>query len=40
MKPRWELNPKDQNAICVVAQIDEPFEIDAQARCQGLSQTP
>ena len=32
-----ELNPKDQSAICIVAQIDELFGIDAQARHQGLS---
>ena len=32
-----ELNPKDQSAICIVAQIDELFGIDAQARNQGLS---
>jgi hypothetical protein len=33
-----ELNPKDQGAIRIVAQIDELFGIDAQARDQGLSQ--
>ena len=33
-----ELNPEDQRAICIVAQIDELFAIDAQAREQGLSQ--
>jgi transposase len=33
-----ELNPKDQSAIDIVAQIDELFGIDAQARDQGLSQ--
>jgi len=33
-----ELNPKDQSAIGIVAQIDELFGIDAQARDQGLSQ--
>jgi transposase len=33
-----ELNPEDHRAICIVAQIDELFAIDAQAREQGLSQ--
>ena len=33
-----ELNPEDQRATCIVAQIDELFAIDAQAREQGLSQ--
>src|SRR5262245_11502882 len=33
-----ELNPEDQRAIGIVAQIDELFAIDAQAREQGLSQ--
>ena len=33
-----ELNPADQKAICIVAQIDEPFAIDAQVREKGLSQ--
>lgn len=33
-----ELNPKVQSAIRIVAQIDELFGIDAQARDQGLSQ--
>jgi hypothetical protein len=32
-----ELNPQDQTAIRIVAQIDELFEIDARAREQGLS---
>jgi hypothetical protein len=33
-----ELNPVDRTAIGIVAQLDELFEIDAQARKQGLSQ--
>ena len=33
-----ELNPADQKAICIVAQIDELFAIDAQVREKGLSQ--
>jgi transposase len=33
-----ELNPEDQRAICIVAQIDELFAIDAQVREKGLSQ--
>jgi transposase len=33
-----ELNPKDQSAIRILAQIDELFAVDAQARNQGLSQ--
>ena len=33
-----ELNPKDQSAIGIVAQIDELFGIDARARDQGLGQ--
>ena len=33
-----ELNPEDHRAIGIVAQIDELFAIDAQAREQGLSQ--
>ena len=33
-----ELNPQDQSAMRIVAQIDELFGIDAQAREQGLSQ--
>ena len=33
-----ELNPQDRTAIGIVAQLDELFEIDAQARKQGLSQ--
>jgi transposase len=32
-----ELNPKDQQAITIVAQIDKLFEIDRKAREQGLS---
>jgi transposase len=32
-----ELNPKDQLAIGIVAQIDELFNIDQRAREQGLS---
>ena len=32
-----ELNPEDQRATCIVAQIDELFAIDAQAREQGLT---
>ena len=31
-----ELNPKDQDALRIVAQMDELFAIDAQARKQGL----
>jgi len=33
-----ELNPQDQSAVGIVAQMDEPFEFDAQAREQALSQ--
>ena len=33
-----KLNPKDTTSIQVVAQIDELFAIDAQARQEGLSQ--
>jgi transposase len=33
-----ELNPQDQTAIGIVAQMDELFKIDAQAREQALSQ--
>jgi hypothetical protein len=33
-----ELNPEDQRATCIVAQIDELFAIDAHAREKGLSQ--
>jgi transposase len=33
-----ELNPHDQTAIAIVAQINELFELDAQAREQGLNQ--
>src|SRR6201987_748032 len=32
-----ELNPKDQDALGIVAQMDELFAIDAQARKEGLS---
>ena len=31
-----ELNPKDQDALRIVAQMDELFAIDAQARKEGL----
>jgi transposase len=33
-----KLNPKDQTSIRIVAQMDELFRIDAQARQEGLSQ--
>jgi transposase IS66 family protein len=33
-----ELNPQDQTAIAIVAQINELFALDAQAREQGLNQ--
>ena len=33
-----ELNPKDQDALGIVAQMDELFAIDAQARQECLSQ--
>jgi transposase len=33
-----ELNPVDQTAIAIVAQINELFALDAQAREQGLNQ--
>jgi transposase len=33
-----ELNPKDQDALRIVAQMDELFAMDAQARKEGLSQ--
>lgn len=33
-----ELNPKDQRAIAIVAQIDELFALDAQASAEALSQ--
>jgi len=33
-----ELNPQDQSAIGIVAQIDELFALDAQAREQRLNQ--
>jgi transposase len=33
-----ELNPQDRTAIGIVAQLDQLFEIDAQARKHGLSQ--
>src|SRR5215471_11334513 len=32
-----ELNPKDQSAIGIVAQIDKLFKVDRQARDQGLT---
>jgi transposase len=32
-----ELNPKDQQAIGIVAQMDKLFEIDRKARERGLS---
>src|ERR1700720_4455671 len=32
-----ELNPKDQDALRIVAQMDELFALDAQARKEGLS---
>jgi hypothetical protein len=32
-----KLNPKDTTSIQIVAQMDELFEIDAQARQEGLS---
>jgi hypothetical protein len=32
-----ELNPKDQDALRIVAQMDELFAMDAQARKEGLS---
>jgi transposase len=32
-----EPNPKDQDALRMVAQIDELFAIEARARKQGLS---
>jgi transposase len=34
-----KLNPKDQSSIQIVAQINELFAIDAQARQEGLSPT-
>ena len=34
-----KLHPKDQTSIRIVAQMDELFAIDAQAREQNLSQT-
>ena len=34
-----KLNPKDQTSIRIVAQMDELFAIDAQARREGLSQS-
>jgi transposase len=34
---RFKLNPKDQSAIRIVAQMDELFAIDARARERGLS---
>jgi hypothetical protein len=38
LTPGSELNPEDQKAISIVAQIDELFAIDAQVREKGLSQ--
>jgi hypothetical protein len=32
-----ELNPQDQSAVRIVAQIDELFAIDSQARKQAIS---
>jgi transposase len=32
-----ELNPKDQSAIGIVAQIDKLFKVDRQPRDQGLT---
>jgi hypothetical protein len=34
----WEFNPQDQSAVRIVAQMDELFAIDAQARQERLSQ--
>ena len=34
-----KLNPRDQTSIRIVAQMDELFAIDAQARQEGLSQS-
>ena len=34
-----KLNPKDQTAIGIVAQMDQLFAIDAQARAQKLTQS-
>src|ERR1700737_5152714 len=34
-----KLNPKDTTSIQIVAQMEERFAIDAQARQQGVSQT-
>jgi transposase len=34
-----KLNPKDQTSIRIVAQIDELFAVDAQARQEGLTQS-
>ena len=33
-----KLNPKDTTSIQIAAQMDELFEIDAQARKQGLKE--
>jgi hypothetical protein len=33
-----EFNPQDQSAVRIVAQMDELFAIDAQARQERLSQ--
>jgi transposase len=34
-----KLNPKDRTAIGIVAQMDQLFAIDAQARAQKLTQS-
>ncbi len=34
----WEFNPQDQSAVRIIAQMDELFAIDAQARQECLSQ--
>ena len=34
----WEFNSQDQSAVRIVAQMDELFAIDAQARQERLSQ--
>jgi len=34
----WEFNPQDQSAVRIVAQMDELFAIDVQARQERLSQ--
>jgi hypothetical protein len=33
-----ELNPQDQRAIRIVAQIDKRFEVDQQAREEGMAE--